>query len=125
DAGPGGRPPRDWTWRGMAAAFFVDVRYALRMLVRQPGITFIAVVTLALGIGANTAIFFAVHAILLRPLPYDDPDRLVTVWETRAAEGVRDNVVAPADFLDWARMHTTFEALAAMASTSVDLHGSA
>ena len=64
------------------------------------------------------------NAILLRPLPYDDPEQLVTVWEKRPAEGVLDNVVAPADFLDWARMNTTFDAMAAMTSTSADLTGS-
>jgi len=120
----GGRAPRDWNGRRLIAAFLTDARYALRMLVRQPGVTFVAVATLALGIGANTAIFSAVNAILLRPLPYDDPDRLMTVWEKRPAEGVLDNVVAPADVLDWARLNTTFEAMAAMTSTPVDLTGS-
>ena len=79
--------------------------YALRLLVKQPGVTFIAILTLALGIGANTAIFSAVNAILLRPLPYADPDRLVMVFEKRLAEGVLDNVVSPADFLDWSKMN--------------------
>ena len=94
-------------------AFLQDLRYALRLLVKQPGVTVIAVLTLALGIGANTAIFSAVDAVLLRPLPYADPDRLVMVWEKRPAEGVLDNVVAPADFLDWSRMNGAFEAMAA------------
>jgi putative ABC transport system permease protein len=104
-------------------AMVKDIRYALRVMRRQPGVTFIAVLTLALGIGANTAIFSAVNAVLLRPLPYDDPDRVVTVWEKRQAEGVLDNVVSPADFLDWAKMNTTFESMAAMTSTSADLTG--
>src|SRR5262249_34970097 len=96
-------------WRWWMHAFRQDFRYALRVLARQKGVTFVAVLTLALGIGANSAIFSAVNAVLLRPLPYDDPDRLMTVWEKRPAEGVDDNVAAPADFLDWARMNESFE----------------
>src|SRR3982751_3113351 len=110
-------------WRWWMHAFVQDVRYALRVMARQPGVTLVAVVTLALGIGANTAIFSAVNAILLRPLPYDDPHRVMMVWEKRQAEGVNDNVVSPADFLDWAGMNTTFESMAAMTSTAVDLTG--
>ena len=94
-------------------AWVRDARYAVRLLVRQPGVTVVALLTLAIGIGGNTAIFSAVDAVLLRPLPYRDPDRLVKVWEKRTAEGVLDNVVAPADFLDWARMNTVFEDMAA------------
>src|SRR3954465_433908 len=108
-------------WRWWMHAFVQDVRYALRVMARQPGVTLVAILTLALGIGANTAIFSAVNAILLRPLPYDDPHRVMMVWEKRQAEGVNDNVVSPADFLDWARMNTTFESMAAMTSTAVDL----
>ena len=104
-------------------AFMQDVRYAGRLLVKQPGITAIAVLTLAIGIGGNTAIFSAVDAVLLRPLPYPDPDGLVKVWEKRAAEGVLDNVVAPADFLDWARMNTVFEDMAAYVVITADLTG--
>jgi hypothetical protein len=118
----GVKPPR-FRGRSYMRAFVQDLKYAVRMLVRQPGVTVIVVLTLALGIGANTAIFSAVNAVLLRPLPYEDPDRVVTVWEKRQAEGVLDNVVSPADFLDWARMNTSFESMAAMTSTSVDLTG--
>jgi len=109
---------RPWMW-----AMRHDVRHAVKTLAAQPGVTAIAVLTLALGIGANTAIFSAVDAALLRPLPYEDPDRLVMVWEKRAAEGVLTNVVAPADYVDWARLNTVFESMAALSSTSADLTG--
>ena len=111
------------TGRNLMRALMQDVRYALRVLARQPGVTFVAILTLALGIGANSAIFSAVNAILLRPLPYKDPDRLVTLWEKRPAEGVMDNVVAPADFVDWTTLTTSFSGMAAMTWVSADLTG--
>jgi putative ABC transport system permease protein len=104
-------------------AFRQDIKYAVRVLARQPGVTFVAVLTLALGIGANSAIFSAVNAVLLRPLPYDDPDRLVTLWEKRPLEGVMDNVVSPADFADWSKMATSFDSMAAMSVVPADLTG--
>jgi putative ABC transport system permease protein len=111
-------------WRWWMRAFVQDIRHGLRVLAAQPGVTTVAVLTLALGIGANSAIFSAVDAILLRPLPYADPDRLVMVWEKRPAEGVMNNVVAPADYLDWARLNTVFESMAAMLPITTDLTGS-
>ena len=108
-------------WRCWMRAFVHDLKHAIRLLVRQPGVTIVAIVTLALGIGANAAIFSAVDAILLRPLPYEDPDRLVMVWEKRQAEGVLDNLVAAADFMDWARMNTVFDSMAAFTPTTRDL----
>jgi putative ABC transport system permease protein len=104
-------------------AFNQDIKYALRVLARQPGVTLVSVLTLALGIGANSAIFSAVNAVLLRPLPYDDPDRLMTVWEKRPGEGYMDGVVAPADFVDWAKMNSSFEGMAALTTVSADLTG--
>ena len=98
---------------GGCTRFFATRGLPVRLLVKQPGVTVVALLTLAIGIGGNTAIFSAVDALLLRPLPYHEPDRLVKVWEKRAAEGVLDNVVAPADFIDWARMNTVFEEMAA------------
>src|SRR5918999_480183 len=70
-----------------------DLRYALRTLARAPGFATIAILTLALGIGANTAVFSVVHAVLLRPLPYSEPERLAMIWEQRPAEGRPDGFV--------------------------------
>ncbi len=122
--GSDGAKPAGRNWRLMMRAFTHDLKHAVRLLVRQPGVTIVAIVTLALGIGANAAIFSAVDAILLRPLPYEDPDRLVMVWEKRQAEGVLDNLVAPADYVDWARMSSVFERMAAFGQTTRDLTGS-
>ena len=111
-------------WRSWMDSVRLDLRYAIRLLLAQPGTTFIAVLTLALGIGANTAIFSAVDAVLLRPLPYEEPDRLVMVWEKRQAEGVLENVVSPADYLDWEKMNTVFESIAGVLTLTADLTGS-
>ena len=102
----------------------LDLRYALRSLVRQRGVTATILVTLALGIGATTAVFSVVYAVLLRPLPYAEPDRLAMIWEKRPAEGVTDNVVSPADYLDWARLSSSFTGMAAYSAATADLTGS-
>src|SRR6266850_2750358 len=94
-----------------------DVRYGIRSLARQPGFTAVAVITLALGIGANTAIFSVVNAVLLRPLPFDDPERIVWLWDTQP-----QLPIAPAslpDFLDWKEQNRSFEHLAAFQSGSM------
>jgi putative ABC transport system permease protein len=88
-----------------------DFQYALRILAKNPVITLVAVLTLALGIGANTAIFSVLNAVVLRPLPYAEPDRLVMVWET--VEGNDKRSAAPGNFTDWRSQNTTFSDLAA------------
>ncbi|HKP82789.1 MAG TPA: ABC transporter permease [Pyrinomonadaceae bacterium] len=89
-----------------------DIRYALRNLLRRPGFTLIAVVTLAVGIGANTAIFSAIHALLLKPLPFPELDRVVAIWDKFPSRGVMHNEVTVANYLDWKSQTQSFEQLA-------------
>ncbi len=90
-----------------------DLKYGLRMLARNPGFTAVAVITLALGIGANTAIFSVLNAVLLHPLPYKDPDQLVVIWENNASKGIEHGIVSPLDFLDWRDQSHSFEEISA------------
>ena len=86
-----------------------DLRYALRQLAKTPGFTFVAILTLALGIGANTAIFSLVQSVLLNPLPYPEPDRLIVAWEDETNFPAAS--IAWPDLLDWQRDNTTFSAI--------------
>src|SRR5262245_53056403 len=98
---------------------FKDLRYGLRGLVKHPGFTAIVVTTLALGIGASTAIFSVVNSVLLRRLPYDQADRIVAIQELDAA-GKRVQVTS-ANFLDWRTQNTVFEHLAAIKTITANL----
>jgi len=103
--------------------FLQDLRYGARMLARKPGFTFVAIITLALGIGANTAIFSVVNGVLLRPLPYKDVDRILTVWESDAQSGKKEDGAAPANFLDWRDQNQVFEQMAIAEPYSLRLTG--
>lgn len=100
-----------------------DLRFALRQLRKSQGFTTVAVITLALGIGANTAIFSMVNAVLLRPLPYQNSSRLVRIWEQNPRRGWYENVVSGANFLDWKKQNHVFADLAAFEDTSFNLMG--
>jgi putative ABC transport system permease protein len=91
-----------------------DLRYAVRTMFKQPGFTAVAIIALALGIGANTAIFTVVNGVLLRPLPYDHPDQLVWLWDTPPQLGTAPTSLP--DFLDWRDQNQSFEHLAAYVS---------
>jgi predicted permease len=100
-----------------------DIRYGVRGLLKRPGFTAIALITLALGIGANTAIFSVVNAVLLRPLPFRDPDQLVIVWEDATFAGFPRNTPAPANYVDWKTQNQSFVDMAASHETSFNLTG--
>src|SRR5688572_29690707 len=89
-----------------------DIRYGMRGFFKRPGFTIVALIALALGIGANTAIFSLVNAVLLRPLPFAEPDRLIWVYGN-VRNGGNTASVAPLDFLDFRSQNTTFEQFAA------------
>ena len=97
-----------------------DIRYAIRSLIRYPAFTITAVLTLALGIGANTAIFSVVNALLLRPLPFTEPDKLIQVWEASIKEGQRHDVSYP-NFADWRDRNQSLQQIAAYSDRTFNL----
>src|SRR3982751_4646763 len=114
--------PTKRSWFAMSADAIRDARYALRQLRKTPGFALVAVLTLALGIGATSAIFSVVNGVLLRPLPFPDADRLVRVYEIVPQYGRFS--VAPATFLDWRKQATTLERLSTFNAGSATLAGS-
>lgn len=111
-----------WGWRWLET-LVQDLRFGLRQLRRNPGFTAVAIITLALGIGANTAIFSCIDAELLHPFPFKHLSRIVTVWETAPKQNQFQASAAPANFLDWAKQNKTFDLLAADHGWSVNLTG--
>ncbi len=103
--------------------FLHDALYAVRMLRKNLGFTVVALMALALGIGANTAVFSVVNAVLIRPLPYEDPDRLMMVFESNPQKGWKQFVASPANFLDWREQNQVFEQIAATSRASFNLTG--
>src|SRR5262249_17986864 len=100
-----------------------DLRYAIRTMRRTPAFTLIAILTLALGIGANAAIFSLADAVFLRPLPFHDPDRLVMVWEDQTVYGFPEGSPAPANFADWRLQNHVFEDMAALDWKNYNISG--
>src|SRR5258705_1393234 len=85
-----------------------DIRYGIRGLVKRPGFTLVAVLTLALGIGANSVIFSAINALLLKPLAFPELDRVVAIWDKSPSRGIERNEVALANYLDWESQNQSF-----------------
>lgn len=103
-----------------------DIRYAFRMLLKRPSFTVVVVLTLALGIGANTTIFSAIDAVLLNPLPYKEPERLLVVWETNKQLGTAmwdRNEATLGNFLDWRSRNQSFDQLGSLFYTDMNLTG--
>lgn len=103
--------------------FFKELRYGIRSLLKHPGFTAIAVITLTLGIGANTAMFSVINAVLLRPLPYQDPNSLVTIWEESPQRGMYQMPVSLANLRDWVDQNHVFEQISAYTFTNLNLTG--
>src|SRR5580698_2086257 len=100
-----------------------DLRYGFRLLRQSPGFTTIAILALGLGIGANTAIFSTLDAVLLRPLPYEDPDRVMMVFEDATSIGFAHNTPAPANYFDWLAQNHVFTDMAATRNRGMSITG--
>ncbi len=104
---------------------FQDIRYGLRTLRKSPGFTAVAVLTLGLGIGANTSIFSVIHAVLLSPLPYDHPERIVVIWESNPSGGFNQFAVSPPNYADWHKEASSFEYMASVSRGNFNYTGGA
>ena len=113
----------DVTWESFVATLAQDLRFAIRILRKSPGFTIVALLTLALGIGANTAIFSVVNLVLLRPLPYRDADRLVSVWGENKPKGYDLDLVSSLDYADWRAQSHSFESMGAATDAMYTLTG--
>jgi putative ABC transport system permease protein len=103
--------------------FLKDIRYGVRSLMKRPALAFIAIITLAIGIGANSAIFSVVNALLIKPLPFPELERIVAIWETQPSRGVVRNEASMANYLDWRAQNQTFEQMGLYRWWSASLTG--
>src|SRR6185369_4413545 len=101
-----------------------DLRHGFRLLRKYPAFSLAIIVTVGLGLGANATIFGVINAVLLEPLPYKDPDRLVRLWETNLKQNQPESPVSVPNFQDWQRHQSTFEELAALEMATFNLTGS-
>src|SRR5437588_12894854 len=100
-----------------------DLRFGVRVLLKSPGFTVVAVLALALGVAANTAIFSVVNVVLLEPLPYREPSRLVSVWEMNRPRGLHQNTISPGNLIDWKEQSDVFEDVAGFFDSKTNLTG--
>jgi putative ABC transport system permease protein len=105
-------------------AFARDARYALRMLFRSPAFSVIAILTFAVGIGVNTAVFNVVNGVLLRPLPYPNPDQITMLWLDNRREGIREDITSYPNYLDWRNQSASFSQMAGFRRAAFSLTGS-
>src|SRR5215216_3518103 len=98
-----------------------DLRYGIRMLAKSPGFTLVAVITIALGIGANTTIFSTINAVVLQPFSFPDQGRLVMLWEHNPEVGIIRGSVSPGNFAEWREQARSFDQLAAISQSYFDL----
>ncbi len=96
-----------------------DVRYALRMFLRAPGFSLIAILTFAVGIGVNTAVFNVVNGVLLRPLPYPDADRITMFWMDNRRQGIKEDITSYPNYLDWQNQSTSYAHMAGLHAVGV------
>ena len=104
-------------------SFWQDLRYGARMLLKKPGFTLVAIATLSLGIGANTAIFSVINGVLLSGLPYPQPEQLAMVWLDNRRQGIPDDITSYPNFVDWRDRNKTFQGMAGMTSSNLHLTG--
>jgi putative ABC transport system permease protein len=105
----------------MMNTFFQDLKYGIRNLKNKPAFTFTALLVLALGIGANTALFSVLYAMMWKPFPYPDAEQIVTLWETNRASGDRENVGNPLNYFDWREQNEVFTDIAAYVNSAINL----
>ena len=103
--------------------FARDARYALRMLVRAPGFSLVAILTFAVGIGVNTAVFNVVNGVLLRPLPYPDADRITLLWMDNRRQGIKEDITSYPNYMDWRSQSTSYTHMAAFRPLAFSLTG--